>query len=96
MEEKKQPEHKCNVCRFYDPFYIKKDTCFEKLKDGYCRNCKEIKNRFDGCEEWEIKPYWYFRRKLTTERVLKDILFHLMAIREIIRKEENEKNKSKR
>ena len=92
MEEKKQPEHKCNLCRFYEPFYVKKETCFEKLKDGYCRKCEQTKDHFDGCGQWEYRPRWRSGRKRTTERALNDIMFHLMAIREIIRQDENEKN----
>ncbi|MDE7440005.1 MAG: hypothetical protein K2N23_05825 [Clostridia bacterium] len=95
MEKENQNKHRCNICKFYDPFYIKKETCFEKLKDGYCNMCKQLKNHKETCEQWINKSYWLLSRKKTTERVLKDILFHLMAVAQILREEEYEKNKNK-
>lgn len=96
MEEKKQPEHKCNICWYYTPFYVKKETCFEKLKDGYCRKCEQSKNHFDGCGQWKYGPHRRMGSKRIIERVLRDMLEHLAAISQILQEYNDESNKSER
>ncbi len=93
MSVEKQPEHKCNICSHYKPFYIKKETCFEKTRNGYCDKCEQIKDHFETCDCWNGKSCRWLSRKWTTERVLKELMFHLMAIRKILQEERDEKNK---
>ncbi len=96
MEKQKQPIHRCSVCRYYTPFYIKKDTCFERINNGYCKECCQIEDHNNTCDKWESKPYWYYSRKYTTERVLRDLTAHLMAISKILQEEKDETDKNRR
>lgn len=87
----KEIKHRCSVCSFYESFYFKKDTRFDKAKDGYCGMCKQIKDRNETCDSWVYKSRRLFGRKWTTERVLKEIMFHLIAISQILQEDKDER-----
>lgn len=96
MENENQNTHRCNRCGNYTAFYIMKDSCFEKVNCGLCRKCNQIKDRFETCDKWKSTSRWLGVRTQVTERALRDMTTHLMAICKILQEEKDEKDKSRR
>lgn len=86
---RKPPEHICDKCQFYNAFYIKKDTCFEKLKDGYCEAYDKIKEGNETCGQWKTQ---YIREcdKWNSRPIIRDLIFHLTAIKTLIKERNDE------
>lgn len=89
---KRPPEHICRNCNFYKAFYIKKDTCFEKLKDGYCKVCDKIKDGCGTCERWKAQRNRE-SSKWMCRKVFSEVVFHLTAIKQLVREYKDERDK---
>lgn len=89
---KRPPEHICRNCIFYKAFYIKKATCFEKLKDGYCRACDKVKDGSGTCGRWKAQRNRE-SSKWTCGPVFGELVFHLTAIKQLVRENKDERDK---
>ncbi len=81
---RKPPEHICGKCGYYIAFYIKKETCFERLKDGYCNQCEKIKEGNETCGQWKTR-YERDSSKWKCTPIFKELIFHLTAIKTLIK-----------
>lgn len=89
----KQPIHRCYNCGNYKHFYTRKDTCFKREKVGYCWKQAQIKDHNETCEIWRSNPAWRYSIKWNTTRVLRELLFQLSALRQILQEESDTNGK---
>lgn len=88
-----QPKHKCFNCGNFNPFYTRKDTCFKREKTGYCWKHSQIKDHNEICDNWRSKPACRYSIKWNTTRVLRELLFQLSALRQILEEEKDAESK---
>lgn len=84
---------KCLYCGNFEGYYIKGVHCFERAKQGLCRQQNKIVNNIDCCELWKTGRRRLYFRKKAVSRALYEILTDISAIRQIMQESlEEEKN----
>lgn len=89
MGEEKERKHRCSCCWRYKAFYIKQDTCFKRLTIGNCNDCGQIKDHNETCESWRSKPKYRYGVRRNTVRTIREVLFQLSALRQILQEEKD-------
>ena len=92
-EENTKKSTKCVYCGYYEGYYTKGLHCFERAKQGFCKQHEKLVNNGDTCECWETSRRRFYFRKRVISRCLNEILMDISAIRQIIQ-EEQEKRKN--
>lgn len=87
MDKELKVKHECYNCGNLTRYYTKEYTCFKRADCGYCYERGEIKNNHDTCEKWR-NGYGGFSIKIPTQRVLRELLLQLSAIRQILQEEQ--------
>ncbi len=53
MQEEERKKKECLYCGNFEGYYTKALRCFERTKQGYCRELDKIVNNQDSCEFWK-------------------------------------------
>ncbi len=77
MENK---SNRCGLCEYFDRYYTKGVTHFEKSTCGLCKKKRIFINTYDGCESYEHKTPRR-RHVLLIRHALNDLLTELSALR---------------
>ncbi len=82
---------KCVYCEHYEGYYTKGLHCFERTKQGFCKQHNKVVNNGDTCECWETNRHRFYFRKRVISRALYEMLMDISAIRQIIQEEQEER-----
>ena len=80
-------EQKCKTCRYcgnYEGYYIKSGHNFESIKQGYCKQNRNMVASNFGCDCWRKNTRKINMRKRVATRALYEILTDISAIRQIL------------
>ncbi|PWM50620.1 MAG: hypothetical protein DBX39_03085 [Bacillota bacterium] len=90
MQEEERKRKKCLYCGNFEGYYTKGLHCFDRTKQGYCREHDKIVNNQDFCEFWKTSRRRYLVRRRAVSRALYEILTEISAIRQIMQECEDE------
>ena len=90
MQEEDRKKKECLYCGNFEGYYTKALRCFERTKQGYCRELDKIVNNQDSCEFWKPNRRRYLMRRRAASRALYEILTEISAIRQIMQECEDE------
>ncbi len=79
----------CFRCRFFDRYYTRELTRYEKTKSGWCKKRVASANIHETCENFQAKRPG-FQREMTLKSHLNDILTHIHEIRCVLEAEREE------
>ncbi|MBQ8374690.1 MAG: hypothetical protein IJX98_03820 [Clostridia bacterium] len=87
MEEEQTKEYKCKncfACQFYDEYYIKGYTRFEKQDMGYCRKLEKTVDKHETCDCWRFAQLKRNLRKRTVSAQIHKMIVKLNDIHQIL------------
>ena len=81
---------KCCKCRYFNRYYVKSNTDFNKIEYGFCLEKRRTVGAHDKCEIYKTKP----KRKAPNEtalRVLSNLLTQISLVRQLLEEEFNDR-----
>ncbi len=90
METNEKPNYKCCNCMFYEGYFIKKGTRFERADSGFCCKKQNVVFKRDCCDRFLFKCRRFFSKSLVYRR-LDSLLTDFSSLRDILEEEKRER-----